>query len=239
MVQEDKTLKIATFQGTFNPIHNAHLAMAEYVRTHYDYDKIIFIPAYQPPHKECECNLSAHRLNMVQLAVENAENVEYKPSPEFLSSFLAKKFNPLPKVEGIVHRNSYEVSDIEYKRNEPSFTYKTIQELYKIYDIEGKIGFIIGEDAFVQIESWNNADEMKNMVEFIVLPRSENFNKEIFAQLGAKGYNYRVAGLKFNDISSTEIRNLVKTSGAGSIKNLVPEKVRDYIEKNELYKQKC
>ena len=47
-------MKLCIFSGTFNPIHNAHLKMAQYVLDNYGFDKIIFIPAYKPPHKDYE-----------------------------------------------------------------------------------------------------------------------------------------------------------------------------------------
>ena len=50
-------MKLCVFQGTFNPIHKAHLRVATYVAGKYDFDKILFIPAYQPPHKAYETDL--------------------------------------------------------------------------------------------------------------------------------------------------------------------------------------
>ena len=38
-------MNICIFPGTFNPIHNGHLKMAEYALCKYEFDKIIFIPA--------------------------------------------------------------------------------------------------------------------------------------------------------------------------------------------------
>ena len=61
-------MKLCIFSGTFNPIHRAHLKMAEYVLSHYGFDKIIFIPAYKPPHKDYDINLCKHRFEMVKLA---------------------------------------------------------------------------------------------------------------------------------------------------------------------------
>lgn len=63
-------MKLCVFQGTFNPIHKAHLKMAEYVINNYGFDKILFIPACKPPHKEYDDNLCIHRLNMVKLATQ-------------------------------------------------------------------------------------------------------------------------------------------------------------------------
>ncbi len=56
--------------GTFDPIHYAHLAIAEEVRTALDLTEMVFIPAGQPPHKlGQDYTQSSHRLAMVQLAI--------------------------------------------------------------------------------------------------------------------------------------------------------------------------
>lgn len=76
-------MKLCVFSGTFNPIHKAHLKMGEYVMGKYDFDKILFIPAYHPPHKTYEENMSLHRLKMVELAIKEypkfqLSDIEYK-----------------------------------------------------------------------------------------------------------------------------------------------------------------
>ena len=62
-------MNICIFPGTFNPIHRAHLKMAEVVLEKFKFDKIIFIPAYIPPHKELNMDLAIHRFNMVRIAI--------------------------------------------------------------------------------------------------------------------------------------------------------------------------
>ena len=52
--------------GTFNPIHVAHLRIAEEVRERCRLDRVLFIPAASPPHKTVEEDVSfRHRLAMV------------------------------------------------------------------------------------------------------------------------------------------------------------------------------
>jgi nicotinate-nucleotide adenylyltransferase len=45
-------MKTAIFGGTFNPVHKGHLAIGEAVLAQFDFDRILFIPAFIPPHKE-------------------------------------------------------------------------------------------------------------------------------------------------------------------------------------------
>jgi nicotinate-nucleotide adenylyltransferase len=60
----------ALFGGTFNPIHNGHLIVAEHVRNALSIDTVIFTPSYITPHKQAgEERVSEHRLEMVRLAI--------------------------------------------------------------------------------------------------------------------------------------------------------------------------
>lgn len=196
-------MKLCVFQGTFNPIHNAHLRLAEFVKDNFGYDKILFIPAFKPPHKDFDESLSHHRLEMTKLVIEDMEG--------------------------------FEVSDIEFKREGLSYTYLTISELYKTYEIEGKIGFIIGTDAFEHLPEWYETDKLKELVNFIVFKRDKDVNKNSLALLSKKGYKFNMADISFLDISSTRIRE--KSESGESVKDLVPKKVLEYIEKNELYRK--
>ena len=69
-------MKLCLFQGTFNPIHNAHLKICEYAKEKFHFDKILVIPAANPPHKKVDETLSYHRLKMAQLAVLDKEYLE-------------------------------------------------------------------------------------------------------------------------------------------------------------------
>jgi len=65
-------MKIGILGGTFNPIHNAHLRVAETTLDRLALDRIMFIPAATPPHKPLDGEISFfHRKNMVELAIAN------------------------------------------------------------------------------------------------------------------------------------------------------------------------
>ncbi len=180
-------MNICIFPGTFNPIHEAHLKIAEFALKNYGFEKVIFIPSYVPPHKEINKNLAKHRFNMVKLATRS---------------------NP-----------KFEVSDIEYKNEGKSYSFYTVKEIIKQYDINGKLNFLIGTDAFDKIDSWYKSVELKNLVHFIVFPRGVEINEK-------EGWDYEIAPMEFQDISSTSVRE--------KHDNTIRE-VKDYIEKNDLY----
>ena len=112
-------MTICIFAGTFNPIHEAHLKVAEYALKHYGFEKIIFIPAFIPPHKDINSDLAKHRLEMVKIATAY--------EPRFEVSDIEYKL-------GADGKKSYSLN-----------TVKKIKELYRI---DGKINFLIGTDAF-------------------------------------------------------------------------------------------
>lgn len=63
--------KIGIFGGSFNPIHNGHLYVAEKVKEKLNLDKIIFMPTGIAPHKDnSDFASKEHRYNMVKLAVD-------------------------------------------------------------------------------------------------------------------------------------------------------------------------
>lgn len=195
-------MKLCVLQGTFNPIHNAHLAMANHAKNVYDYDTILFIPAYKPPHKEVDDDMSEHRFDMVKAAISG--------------------------------ESYFGISNIEFQNERFSYTYFTIEALYKRYKIEGKIGFIIGFDAFREITEWYEADKLKELVHFIVFPREGEIDKDRLALLHYKGYKFSIATMQPIDISSSMVRDrLIKGQSVGT---MVPQVVLEYIRENGLYK---
>lgn len=96
-------MKLGILGGTFDPIHLGHLELARNARDQFSLDKILLIPAYDPPHKQNTPPMASaeDRCAMVRLAI---------------------KGEPL-----------FEVSDIEIKRKGLSYTYDTITELEKLY----------------------------------------------------------------------------------------------------------
>lgn len=64
-------MKTGILGGTFNPVHLAHLRIGEEVRDRLGLDRVIFVPAAVPPHKEVCGDLAfEHRYTMVRLAID-------------------------------------------------------------------------------------------------------------------------------------------------------------------------
>jgi len=64
-------MRIGILGGTFNPIHNAHIRLAELAKEKLNLDKVMFIPAYVPPHKNDPDIIDSNlRYEMVKIAIE-------------------------------------------------------------------------------------------------------------------------------------------------------------------------
>ena len=70
--QHSGPLRLGLFGGSFNPIHNGHLAMARQAREALGLDQVLFIPTSQPPHKPNGSLAPAHdRYDMVHIAIDS------------------------------------------------------------------------------------------------------------------------------------------------------------------------
>jgi nicotinate-nucleotide adenylyltransferase len=70
-------LKIAIFGGTFDPVHRAHIAVAIAARERFGLDRVLLIPAANPPHKNAGHTESyEHRYRMVELACGGISGLE-------------------------------------------------------------------------------------------------------------------------------------------------------------------
>jgi len=68
--QDQPARRIGLYGGSFNPIHYAHLVLAEQAREALGLDRVIFVPAKSPPHKALvHLAPASERLRMVRLAV--------------------------------------------------------------------------------------------------------------------------------------------------------------------------
>ncbi len=144
--------------------------------------------------------------------------------------------NPMHRLNmlRLVESDKIKVSDIEFSLPTPSFSYQTIEAILKNNQQE-KLNFIIGFDAFKNIEKWKNPEILKKKLFFIVLKRKGE-NREEIEKLKNKGFNFVIAdNIEEYDVSSTEIRK--KVFEGENIEGFVDEKIRRYIYENGLYRK--
>src|SRR2546427_11201317 len=70
---EERLRRIGVYGGTFDPIHNGHLSVAAAILDAFALQRMLFVPAFVPPHKRGrEISAAYHRYAMVALATEDA-----------------------------------------------------------------------------------------------------------------------------------------------------------------------
>jgi nicotinate-nucleotide adenylyltransferase len=127
MVEKDR---VGVFGGTFNPVHIAHLALAQAACETLDLKQVIFVPAGEPPHKRSQADLAPaeHRYRMVQLAV--ADN------PRFT------------------------VSRFEIDFKGPCYTIQTLEALERDLGPDTELVLLVGGDWAGQVRHWFQGEKI-------------------------------------------------------------------------------
>ena len=75
-IKEKKRKQVGILGGNFNPVHNAHLIVADQVRQQLGLDQVLLMPEYQPPHVDKKETIPEHhRLKMLELAIDGIEGL--------------------------------------------------------------------------------------------------------------------------------------------------------------------
>lgn len=200
--------------GTFNPIHNGHLAIAQKAREQFALDQVLFMPSGVPYMKDQREVLPIEtRCAMTALAIKDLPGFEL---------------------------SEIEMSDVAQGKN--TYTCDTLQKL-KIVDPEAAYYFILGADSLYAIEKWEKpALIFQNCTILAAVRREEPENLQAVtkplsaqAQYLREKYHASVEILEFAgiDISSTKIREKVRKGE--SLQGLLPEAVERYIIAEHLY----
>ena len=121
-----------------------------------------------------------------------------------------------------------EVSDIEIKSEGKSYTYDTLLKLIDLYGENNEFFEIIGEDSLKNLKTWKNYEKLLKICKFIVFRRKDDENIQIDEEF-LNNKNIIIVENEYYNISSTEIRNMVKNNE--DISNFVNKKVKKLIEK--------
>jgi nicotinate-nucleotide adenylyltransferase len=203
------TRRLGLVGGTFDPIHYAHLAVAEEVRVTLDLTEMVFIPAGQPPHKlGQEYTQSSHRLAMVQLAIAS--------NPHFT----------LSRVEIDRQGPSYLVDTLSILHDQ----WGPDTQLFFV------IGWDSLQEFHTWYKS---ADILAQLTGLVAVRRPGyeediGYNKELETRLSGITQRLVVVPAPQLAISSTDLRRRV--AEGRPIKYQTPETVEDYIMEHGLYR---
>lgn len=120
------------------------------------------------------------------------------------------------------------VSDIEFKLPKPSYTIDTLTYVQEQFP-QHEFYVIMGGDSFQNLPKWKNFESLIKNYKFIV------YRRPGFEINNTHGASVQYLEAPMLELSATLIRNNCKNGN--TIRYLVPEKVREEIERNNYFKE--
>lgn len=197
---------IALFGGSFNPVHNGHLAIVnEVFKVVPSVDEVWLVPDNQHHWKDLSASFE-DRMNMLRL-------IESDPST-----------NAGGKIKA---------SDVGYivsqERSGMTVTIDVIRYLQK--QTKNTYIFIAGSDQLPRLHEWHNYEELMMRLPFLIIPRK---GYQLSGELPHGAMWLTDKAFEPIDDSATRVREWLKKGE--SISDLVPKKVEEYIRERGLYK---
>jgi nicotinate-nucleotide adenylyltransferase len=213
---------IGLLGGTLDPIHLGHVEMALAAKGSLGLERVYVVPSRVPPHRPQQPLASGYH--------------------RFAMTALA-----INGIEGLA------ASDLELCAPGPSYTADTLTRLRALSTAGGtQIFFIIGADAFAEIETWYRYPDVLDLAHFAVVSRpqfpverlreslpalasrmvSVTANRELRTANRESPRVFLIDGLT-PDVSSTEIRR--RLLAGESVAGMVPDAVERHIRHHRLY----
>jgi len=199
-------VRLGILGGTFDPIHNGHLALAEAVCRALQLKRVLFVPAGDPPHKQGRpLTPASHRVRMVELAIAGR--------PEFALS-RADLDRPGPH---------YSVDMVALVRRQ---YHLEADETF----------FIIGADSLASFHTWRAPERLLSLCRLAVAhrPGYRPDLRQLADRLPALPERIDWVAMPGIPISGTELRR--RAAWGESLAAWVPPPVARYIKANGLYR---
>ena len=201
-----KINKIGIFGGTFNPIHNAHITIANAFTNELNLDVCYFVPAWLSPFKTVENNetlISAdHRIEMIKLAISE--------------------------------RKEFKIDTFEINKKGVSYTINTVNNFKRNFP-DAQLFLLAGSDQLNNFKRWKDYLEIIKCVRLCIAERpGYEIDLKIISDLIYENKTPYFINSKIMDISATEIRE--KILNHQPIDMLVNKKVEMYLTSHKIYK---
>ena len=186
--------------GSFDPIHNGHLALARVCLDAGEVERILLVPAAQAPLRTAPAASPRQRLAMCRLAVAGDDRLE--------------------------------VSNLEVNQRR-AYTVDTLARLSALHP-DARLALIIGTDLLAELIHWRDVPGILARARILAIERGGCAGPAIPTMVESGQGELRVLRADTPAISSTIVRG--RLAGGGSIEELVPGPVADFIYRNRLYR---
>ena len=224
-------IKIGILGGTFDPPHIGHLKLASHFAKVLHLDELLLIPSGEPWQKGLDITSAKIRFQLTEAA-----------GIDLARAFL---YLQIPTKIGI--------DRIEMDRSGPSYTIDTVQSLRARFGPQASLTWLMGADSLIQLPTWNSWRDLFQYMNFAVASRPHfDLATQISPEIEKLLETHEIhdpaalenspAGLIYIDrslsvdLSSTELRNRLKTSARGQIASeQIPAHTLEIITKLGLY----
>lgn len=219
---------IGVFGGSFDPVHVAHLALAQACASALELDEVRFIPAGQPWQKPAGMTPAMHRVAMLRAAL--AHGIAGSPSPSW----------------------RVVIDEREIQRQGPSYSIDTLRELREECGPAACLVLMIGADQLLRLDTWRDWRGLFDLAHVVVVDRpgydlsalSAAVRQEWEQRLASPdrvrarpaGHTCYIDAVNL-DVAATQLRAwLERDPEAARASGLLAPAVLAYIEANHLYK---
>ena len=196
---------IGIYGGTFNPPHLGHIRAAQMAVEALGLQQLLVIPDRIAPHKQLP---------------------EGSASPEQRLRMLELALEGERKIT---------VSDLELRREGPSYTYETVEQLHARYP-QDQLILLMGTDMFLSFHQWRYPQRILKHAQLGVFYRGtpgERANIDrVKAEMERQGHTVHLLQNEVVDISSTQLRRMLTFECASPF---LPKGVEAFIRENGLY----
>lgn len=177
-------------------------------------------------------------------AAESVQNIFFFDRILFIPSYLpphkesvdvASAAHRLKMVElALASFDRFFPSSVEIDARGTSYSILTLNKIKEMFP-QTEVFFLLGIDAFLEIETWKDYEDVLEQCSFVVMSRP-GFRLSEAKDILTEKYKIYLLSINTLDISSSEVRERIRKNQ--SIEGLVPENVENYIKERRLYLQK-